>query len=100
MYKPIEINDTLKFGKYKGKLVDDVLQHDAQYFKFLLNNTNIKLSQELIEKVNNLEIQQIRKDFSLYFKDERDMFGMQEYNECDCFDDDFDYGHEFAPNMW
>ena len=100
MYKPIEINDTLKFGKYKGKIVDEVLKYDGQYFYFLMNNTNIKLSQELIDIVTNLKIQQSRKYFSLYFKDDRDMCGFQEYDEFDYDSDNFDYGHEFAPNMW
>lgn len=100
MYKPIEINDVLKFGKYKGKTVDEVLQYDGQYFYFLMNNTNIKLSKELIDIVNNLHIQQSRKDFSLYFKDGRDVCGFQEYDEFDCDSDNFDYCHELAPNMW
>ena len=37
MYNPLKLEDTLKFGKYKGKKIIDVLKCDAQYLKFLVN---------------------------------------------------------------
>ena len=37
MYKPLKLEDELKFGKYKGKKINEVLKIDAQYLKFLVN---------------------------------------------------------------
>ena len=37
MYNPLKLEDTLNFGKHKGKKIIDVLKYDAQYLKFLVN---------------------------------------------------------------
>lgn len=50
MYKPLKLEDTLKFGKYKGKKIIDVLKIDAQYLKFLVNK-NFSFEEETEHKI-------------------------------------------------
>jgi uncharacterized protein (DUF3820 family) len=35
-----DLDDTIPFGKYSGRLVEDVLTEDPQYLLWLLENTD------------------------------------------------------------
>lgn len=52
MNKLSHIQDVIDFGKYKGHTVGDVIEHDAQYLKWLMENTdrtdfNMKMIDEI-----------------------------------------------------
>jgi uncharacterized protein (DUF3820 family) len=51
-YKPLGLHGIVRFGKYKGMLLEDVIKGDPNYIKFLLDNwKDLKLSEEAIQLV-------------------------------------------------
>ena len=43
----LKLKDTLTFGKYKGKAIEDVLDTDPQYLVWLNENTEHKLTTKI-----------------------------------------------------
>lgn len=59
----MDVNDTIfTFGKYKGKLVDDVLMTDEKYLRWCINNLKgkypniIKRIEEILPKTTKIDI--------------------------------------------
>lgn len=44
-----ERGDEIGFGKYKGKLIEDVIIDDPRYIEWAVDNTRINLSEDLME---------------------------------------------------
>lgn len=52
VYDPLHYNSTLKFGKYKGQTVGDILQSAPDYLKWCIDNINLKLDECCIDLLN------------------------------------------------
>lgn len=56
-YELIELNTILKAGKYKGLTPAKLLVTDVNYLKWMINKSNLLISINVIEKVNELDRQ-------------------------------------------
>ena len=70
-YKPITINTILKFGKYKGELVSDVIELDIQYLMFL-KSKNFLIDDELSNLLSKQSTQEGRIGLGLYLTTMKD----------------------------
>jgi len=52
--KHLKLNDAIPFGKYKGSIIDSIIDRDLDYINWLRHNTGIKLSNEVYNKIDNL----------------------------------------------
>lgn len=53
-YPPLSLNSKLPFGKYKGRIVKDVIKQDAQYIEWLVNNTSVEINFDEKEQEDEL----------------------------------------------
>ena len=99
MYKALELQDTLNFGKHKGKKIIDVLKFDAQYLKFLVNK-GFNFEEETRHKILCTITYSYRKKVLLnkgLFREfeKEECFDYENYDESDKdFTDDINY-HDF-----
>ena len=48
------MDDTLPFGKYKGTEIEEVLEDDPKYLKWMHENTDIEFDEEVIHRIERL----------------------------------------------
>ena len=48
-------SDTVPFGKYQGETFEYLLEHDPKYIQWIAKNTDIKLSQYLLEECEKVK---------------------------------------------
>lgn len=49
VYEPKHFNNTMPFGKYKGKLIGDIIQEDPSYLQWCCDNLSFELDEECLE---------------------------------------------------
>ena len=49
------LEDTFKFGKYKGQQVEDVIDDDPSYVRWLCENTETHFDDEVLETLSKRE---------------------------------------------
>lgn len=47
--KILKFNELFPFGKYKGQLLEDVIQEDASYITWVIENTDWELDNEAFQ---------------------------------------------------
>lgn len=45
-FPPIELNQPFPFGKHKGKTLKHIIERDISYLDWLMENTDVKISEE------------------------------------------------------
>ena len=53
--KTFALDDDLTFGKHKGKQVEDVVQDEPDYIRWLMENGAADFDNEVIEKLEKRE---------------------------------------------
>ena len=51
----LHLNDVINFGLYRGKTVAEIMKQDISYLCWLRDNTKIKFSKEVKQKLNKHE---------------------------------------------
>lgn len=51
----MKLDDEFKFGKCKGQQVEDVIEDDPQYMRWLCENTKIDFADDVLEKLEKRE---------------------------------------------
>jgi hypothetical protein len=51
----MNLEGTLKFGKYKGQQVEDVVEDDPGYIRWLVENTDTHFDDEVLETLSKRE---------------------------------------------
>ena len=72
----------MKFGKYKGQKVKDIIFQNYSYFLFLDANTNIKISDEVLKECKKYKSMFPKKSYV------KNMFEYEEYD--DSYDLEYD----------
>lgn len=52
-YQPLHFYSEIKFGKYKGKQVGDLISECPDYLQWAIDNINLKLDEECITLLND-----------------------------------------------
>lgn len=52
-YSPLHFYSEIKFGKYKGKQVGDLILECPEYLQWAINNINLKLDEECMTLLND-----------------------------------------------
>lgn len=53
-YPPLSLNSKLPFGKYRGRIVRDIIKEDTQYIEWLVNNTSVEINFDEVEQEDEL----------------------------------------------
>ena len=48
-YRPIDMDDEMPFGKYKGETVSWIIDNDPDYLGWLLENTETEFSDDVLD---------------------------------------------------
>lgn len=48
IYEPKHFNNIMPFGKYKGKLIGDIIQEDPNYLQWCCDNLSFELDEECL----------------------------------------------------
>ena len=51
-YDPLTLEDNMPFGKHKGALIQDLIKKEADYLKWLIDNTDISFGQDVHDALN------------------------------------------------
>lgn len=52
VYEPKHFNNTMPFGKYKGRLIGDIIQEDPSYLLWCCENLSFELDEECLDLIN------------------------------------------------
>lgn len=52
VYEPKHFNNIMPFGKYKGKLIGDIIQEDPNYLLWCCKNLSFELDEECLDLIN------------------------------------------------
>lgn len=52
VYEPKHFNDIMPFGKYKGKVIGDIIQDDPSYLLWCCDNLSFELDEECLDLTN------------------------------------------------
>ena len=52
VYEPKHFNNTMPFGKYKGRLIGDIIQEDPSYLLWCCKNLSFELDEECLDLIN------------------------------------------------
>lgn len=51
--KIYSLDDKITFGKYKGEIIEDIIDHDVSYIEYLIEEQAIELDNETYEYYQN-----------------------------------------------
>ena len=49
--KPLTLEDTIPFGKYRGVDVVDIVNDDPDYIEWVINNTEYEFDEEVMQLI-------------------------------------------------
>lgn len=52
-YPPLNFEDNLPFGKYRGESVAEICEDDPRYLFWMFNNTDLQFSEEVVKYVES-----------------------------------------------
>ncbi len=54
-YADLEIDSTFPFGKVKGQVIRNILNENKSYLKWVVDNTEVKFSEEVLELIESTD---------------------------------------------
>ena len=49
-----DMDDLMPFGKYKGQMIEDLLEDDPEYMKWAAEYTDIRFTDEVLERIEKI----------------------------------------------
>lgn len=50
-YNPLDLDDKMPFGKYRGYTLSDIIEVDPDYLEWCCNNTKVKITEDVKEYI-------------------------------------------------